>query len=181
MILNSSSTPFCLPFFLLFFFSFVNFSFSWPLSFLAQFLHVQTMLLCSSFPLQSHIIFSVPVQTGVLCSPVLAFCSACWPSCPPERTIPLGREETLKISQVSCTPLLPEAVSCVILKSRYVKRLKIDFLKSKIIILLSILLPSLKLQSQNQYCRSCCRDIMTGNIHNKVRCCWKLQLWKDYR
>lgn len=168
------------PFLLLFFF-YLNFTFCWSLAFLALFLPVQTILLCSCFHLKSHVIFSVWVQTGVLCSPVLAFCGACWPSCTPERAIPLGREETVKISQVSCTPLPPEAVPSVILKSRYLKRLKIDFLKSRIIILLSILLTSLKLQSQNQYCRPCSKDVIIGNIQNKVSYCWELQLQKYYR
>lgn len=185
MIPNSSSTTFCLPlllllmhtpFHLLFFFSLVNFSFNWPLAFLALFLRVQTMPLCCCFHLKSCVV-SVWVQAVALCSPLLAFCSAFLPSCTLERTIPLLWDwKTLRSPAHLCF-LRQFMMWCW--KAGTWRGWKFIFLKPRIIILLSILLISLKFQ--NQYCRSCSKDIIIGNIHNKVNYCWELQLWKYYR
>lgn len=137
--------------------------------------------LCAAAFTLSHTWPSLSERRQVFCvhpcwpSAVLACLSVHW------KGQLLCSEEAVKISQVCCTPLPLEAVSYGLLKSRYLKRLKIDFLKSRIIILLSILLTSLKLWSQNHYCRLCSKDIMIGNIHNDVSCCWELQMWKYYR
>lgn len=56
------------------------------------------------------------------------------------------RRLSLKSSQIPCSPLPPEAVSHGMLPSRSLKRLKL-VLKSRIIILLSAFLTSLKLHS----------------------------------
>lgn len=159
------------PFLLLFFFSPANFSSSWPLPFLPLLLHVQTMPLCCCSHHKSHVILSVGVQTGILCSPMLACLPARW------KGSILCSEDTENLSGLLHTFASSASFPCEAEKQAP-EEAKIDFLQ--IIVLLSVLLDSLKLQSQNQYCRSCSKDIMIRNIHNKVSYCWELQPWKYY-
>lgn len=165
------------PFLLLFSFSLVNFSFSWPLALLALFLRVQTMPLCCCFRPKSHVI-SVWLQALVLPAPVLAFCKCllAFLHTGKDHSSALRLWKTLRSPAHLCL-LRQFTVWCW--KAGTWRGWKLIFLKPRIIILLSILLTSLKLQ--NRYCRLCPKDIIIANIHNKVNYCWELQLWKYYR